>query len=277
MEKLDLKLIDMRAVYEENEHNNNLEHAGQGDLDEEYDDDDELEDPFFENSESHNLIGVANVFLSCLFSDVAFEYYTPIISQQGEVAGRLQVQIQKVRGGGLLCPQDRYGHCETNSESSSEASRGSNAMSTSMAADEDGGSSIAVRVTIKQAAALPPSLSHFVFCQYNFWGEELVVVPPVVHADSPSASSRRRSQNDNNNPYRSQVEPVSNRASDPSSNFKFNHEREFVVPVTEEFLEHCAEGALSIEVYGHHSAGINDQSVFDPEEQLAKARSLADR
>ena len=35
--------------------------------------------------------GVANVFLECLFHDVIFEYNTPIISQQGEVAGRLQV------------------------------------------------------------------------------------------------------------------------------------------------------------------------------------------
>ena len=48
-------------------------------------------DPFYESTESHNLIGVANVFLGCLFHDVAFDYHTPIISQQGEVAGRLQV------------------------------------------------------------------------------------------------------------------------------------------------------------------------------------------
>jgi kinesin family protein 13 len=36
-------------------------------------------------------IGVANVFLSVLFHDVCLDYHTPIISQQGEVAGRLQV------------------------------------------------------------------------------------------------------------------------------------------------------------------------------------------
>ena len=49
---------------------------------------------------------------------------------------------------------------------------------------------------------------------------------------------------------------------------------------TEEFLEHCAEGALSIEVYGHRSAGEmpnNPLSTWNPEEQRAKARSLADR
>ena len=37
-----------------------------------------------------------------------------------------------------------------------------------------------MRVTIKQAAGLPPSLSHFVFCQYSLWGSDEVVVPPVV-------------------------------------------------------------------------------------------------
>ena len=33
---------------------------------------------------------------------------------------------------------------------------------------------------MKNAAGLPPSLSHFVFCQYNFWGEaEPTIVPPT--------------------------------------------------------------------------------------------------
>lgn len=41
--------------------------------------------------ESHNLIGVANMYLDVLFHDVRLNYYVPIISQQGEVAGKLQV------------------------------------------------------------------------------------------------------------------------------------------------------------------------------------------
>lgn len=48
-------------------------------------------DPFYESQENHNLIGVANIFLEALFHDVTLDYHTPIISQQGEVAGRLQV------------------------------------------------------------------------------------------------------------------------------------------------------------------------------------------
>ena len=41
---------------------------------------------------------MANIFLSVLFHDVNLDYHTPIISQQGEVAGRLQIEIQKVAG-----------------------------------------------------------------------------------------------------------------------------------------------------------------------------------
>ena len=39
---------------------------------------------------------------------------------------------------------------------------------------------------IKQATGLPPSLSHFVFCQYQFWNQhESEVVAPVVNNDYP--------------------------------------------------------------------------------------------
>lgn len=51
----------------------------------------ERRDPFYEAQEKSMLIGVANLFLEALFHDVSLDYHTPIISQQGEVAGRLQV------------------------------------------------------------------------------------------------------------------------------------------------------------------------------------------
>lgn len=72
-------------------------------------------DPFYESQENHNLIGVANVFLEVLFHDVTLDYHTPIISQQGEVAGRLQVEISRVQG---KFPQDRV--CEAASECSAD-------------------------------------------------------------------------------------------------------------------------------------------------------------
>ena len=45
---------------------------------------DEDDDLFFE-VECHTLIGVANVYLECIFVDVPLDYAAPIISQQGEV------------------------------------------------------------------------------------------------------------------------------------------------------------------------------------------------
>lgn len=62
------------------------------------------------------MIGVANVFLEVLFHDVKLDYHTPIISQQGEVAGRLQVEITRIAG---QMPQDRM--CETSSENSHDS------------------------------------------------------------------------------------------------------------------------------------------------------------
>ena len=45
-----------------------------------------LYDPFFEVQDNHDLIGVANVFLECLFYDVTLCHQVPIINQQGEVS-----------------------------------------------------------------------------------------------------------------------------------------------------------------------------------------------
>lgn len=56
-------------------------------------------DPFFESQEHHSLIGVANVFLEVLFHDMRLDYNVPIISQHGEVVGKLHVEVY------------RYGKC----------------------------------------------------------------------------------------------------------------------------------------------------------------------
>lgn len=50
-------------------------------------------DPFYEAQENHNLIGVANVFLECLFHDIKLQYAVPIISQQGEVRASLHLSV----------------------------------------------------------------------------------------------------------------------------------------------------------------------------------------
>ena len=59
-----------------------------------------------------------------------------------------------------------------------------------------------------------------------------MVVPPVLSDDDDD----RRNQND--------------------VRIRFDHVKDFTVPITEEFMDLCAEGALSIEVWGHRIAGF---------------------
>lgn len=195
-------------------------------------------DPFYESQENHNLIGVANIFLEVLFHDVKLEYHTPIISQQGEVAGRLQIEISRIAG---QFPQDRM--CESASDSSQDSRDDEYEKDVTY-------NQVTARVSIKQASGLPLSLSNFVFCQYTFWGHESTVVP-VVNQD--------RLTHDQN----------------PA--FMFNHTQDYTAAISEEYLEHCADGALSIEVWGHRSVGFSKNKGWEVEQQQAKARSLADR
>ena len=85
---------------------------------------------------------------------------------------------------------------------------------------------------------------------------------------------------------------------------RFDHVKDFTVPLTEEFLDLCNEGALSIEVWGHRSIGFTGIAFFFilfslslifllywlyiffsagksawevEQQQMAKVRSLADK
>ncbi|CAG5122792.1 unnamed protein product, partial [Candidula unifasciata] len=225
LEKLENKVIDMREMYEDRK-------ASGGpmmDLGPPM-----VGDPFYESQENHNLIGVANIFLECLFHDVKLDYHVPIISQQGEVAGKLHIEISKL-GGAVL---DRYVDMAADNEYDNSVPMGAPLL---------------IRVCIKEARGLPLALSNFVFCQYSFWGEsEGCVVPPEINPDSVS------------------------RKDDHTVNFVFNHEKHFRVPITEEFIEHCSDGALSIEVWGHRSQGFGKELVMNDAAQI-KSRSVADR
>ena len=189
-------------------------------------------DPFYESTENHHLIGVANIFLSALFHDVVLDYHVPIISQQGEVAGRLQVQIERVSG--------EFPESGMNLNTSNQNSSNMDTSAEDCGFAEENTSNMVVRVniiltfillcdsvqftliqlltlrliwnhslqvTIKNAAGLPPSLSHFVFCQYMFWGDtDLTVVPPSIQQPISSSGKNNRnhlssisSSNQNNN------------------------------------------------------------------------------
>ena len=207
VEKLEMKLIDMRELYEEVQRSHlslSMVIGDGGQL-----------DPFYETADQHHLIGVANIFLEVLFHSVRLAYQTPIISQQGEVVGRLHAEIERTGGSLTTTGED---NCDNGRQGCYED-------------EDDNQNELRCRFTIKAVTGLPPSLSQYVFCQYLFPGEtEAVKVPPTVCPPQRSATLTKT----------------------PSViQFRFEHSRDICLPITEELVEHCAEGALSIEVYGH--------------------------
>ncbi|XP_077348378.1 kinesin-like protein KIF13A isoform X8 [Lithobates pipiens] len=237
IEKLENKLIDMREAYQEWKESplqNKKITYKKG-------------DPFYEAQENHNLIGVANVFLECLFYDVKLQYAVPIISQQGEVAGRLHIEVMRVTG---VVPECVVG--DDSSENSSES--GSFEIIDNSGEIIYRPKKLTCRVKIKEATGLPLNLSNFVFCQYTFWDQsEPTVAPPMVNPDMPSPRSK-----------------------DAQFTVKFEHSKDYVISITEEFLEFISEGALAIEVWGHRCAG-NGKSVWEIDSLHAKSRTLRDR
>ncbi|KAM4028198.1 kinesin-like protein KIF13A isoform 2-T2 [Anomaloglossus baeobatrachus] len=237
IEKLENKLIDMRDSYQEWKEQptkNKMIIYKKG-------------DPFYEAQENHNLIGVANIFLECLFYDVRLQYAVPIISQQGEVAGRLHIEVMRVTG---VVPECLVG--DDSSENSSESG--------SFEIIDNSGEIIyrpkrlTCRVKIKEATGLPLNLSNFVFCQYTFWDQpEPTVAPPMVNPDMPSPRNK-----------------------EAQFTVKFAHSKDYLVHITEEFLEFISEGALAIEVWGHRCAG-NGRSLWEIDSLHAKSRTLRDR
>lgn len=81
-DKLDNKLVEMRELYSERGDSDTGEVATIKPV--------HIDDPFFETQENHHLIGVANVFLLCLFHDITLDYQVPIISQQGKLTVNIQ-------------------------------------------------------------------------------------------------------------------------------------------------------------------------------------------
>uniref|UniRef100_A0A665WGX5 Kinesin family member 13Bb n=1 Tax=Echeneis naucrates TaxID=173247 RepID=A0A665WGX5_ECHNA len=237
LEKMENRLVDMRELYQEWK---------------DFDEDNPVmrsyfkrADPFFDEQENHSLIGVANVFLACLFHDVKLQYAVPIINQKGEVAGRLQVEVWRGTEG---------------SEEESPGQSDSQLSDTDPALDPRTFKSFnffpLTQVKILQATGLPRHLSNFVFCQYHFWGqEEPVFIAPEVAPSSSSCVSR-----------------------DPQCTVVFDSAKELAVPVSDDFLEFLAEGAVAIEVYGHKQANHRrNLALWDLGVIQAKTRTLRER
>uniref|UniRef100_A0A8C9Z6U2 Kinesin family member 13B n=1 Tax=Sander lucioperca TaxID=283035 RepID=A0A8C9Z6U2_SANLU len=228
LEKLENRLVDMRELYQEWK---------------DFDEDNSVmrsyfkrADPFFDEQENHSLIGVANVFLACLFHDVKLQYAVPIINQNGEVAGRLHVEVWR------------------GTEGSEEESPVQSILQHSNT-DRDPQERKLDCVNILQANGLPRHLSNFVFCQYHFWGQdESVFIAPEVEPSSSSSTSR-----------------------DPQCTVVFDSAK-FSVPVSEDFVDYLAEGAVAIEVYGHKQANHRrNLALWDLGVIQAKTRTLRER
>uniref|UniRef100_A0A671XMH1 Kinesin family member 13B n=1 Tax=Sparus aurata TaxID=8175 RepID=A0A671XMH1_SPAAU len=230
LEKMENRLVDMRELYQEWK---------------DFDEDNPSRsifslsraDPFFDEQENHSLIGVANVFLACLFYDVKLQYAVPIINQKGEVAGRLHVEVWRGTDGSQV-----------------DASGPSDAQQN--VADREPQERKLDCVNILQANGLPRHLSNFVFCQYHFWGqEEPVFIAPEMTPSSSSSVSK-----------------------DPQCTVVFDSAKELSVPVSEEFVEFLADGAVAIEVYGHKQANHRrNLALWDLGVIQAKTRSLRER
>ncbi|CAG0913138.1 unnamed protein product [Notodromas monacha] len=316
VEKLDHKLVDMREAYEEFQRLNQPLAVWREQSQSTPALLTTLSEPFWESQETHSLIGVANFFLEMLFQDVPLTYNVPIISQQGEVAGKLLVEMARVEG--------KMPDLESVEAGGSEDED----------CDEDRGKtwrnqSIVIRVKILRATGLPLQLSNFVFCHYSLWGED-VVVPPIIpdaeqEDDTPESKflARRR----HGKGVLGSGRDESNLDPGAGASFYFDHCRDFCVGLNEEFIDHCigaynitesggcqggfqlkwrnylgrqfefvfififyflayTEGALSIQVWGHrvpsHSSNSSSGShPFDNAADVSKsviaARSLQER
>uniref|UniRef100_A0AAQ4PCC9 Kinesin family member 13Ba n=1 Tax=Gasterosteus aculeatus aculeatus TaxID=481459 RepID=A0AAQ4PCC9_GASAC len=167
LEKMENRLVDMRELYQEWQ-DYHLHHQDDPVMRSYF----RRADPFFDEQENHSLIGVANVFLSCLFYDVKLQYAVPIINQKGEVVGRLHVEVVRV-GGGL---EDNIagGDEPDNNQDTEVPDR-----------------KLVCMIKILQATGLPQYLSNFVFCQYSFWDQpEPIIVAPEVDPASSSPSTK---------------------------------------------------------------------------------------
>uniref|UniRef100_A0A913HFY2 Kinesin motor domain-containing protein n=2 Tax=Strongyloides stercoralis TaxID=6248 RepID=A0A913HFY2_STRER len=265
LEQLENKLVDMREMYNER-FNMNIDSSVSSDTstpssDEAIESDVDCFDEIhgieefqkncvFDSQEKHSLIGVANIFLEVLFHEMKLNYKVPIISQQGEVCGKLHIEVYRL--------PDHYSNKMI--DSMSESTDSSDSVDSGNwrihgCGDNNTfiGKTITCRVRIKKATNLPIALSNYVFCQYSFFNiSEMLVVAPKY---------------DPNN--------VGN-----NGNFEFEHEKDFQVIVNEEFLEYIQEDALSIEVWGHRSSGFGPDTTINNDEEfdlVQKQKSLQER
>lgn len=192
---------------------------------------------------------MANLFLDFLFQEIniPFDYNIPIISQQGEIAGRLKVKLQRIDNNKLSSNEL--------SDSQAQAPSKSGVYYTSPNSEEPSSSEFAqnselirntkvrFRLSIICAYDLPVNLTNVVFCQYKLWPPQ---APPTIVTSCEDNLDSIEEKNSIN------------------SIILFNHEAEFEADFTnEDFMEYCLDGALSIEVLSHRNCDYLTRSLND--------------
>ena len=181
-------------------------------------------DPF-SDTENHSLIGVANAYLACLFHFIPVEYSVPIVSPQGKQLGKVNLVIQRLNS--------LHHDLDNMEELDIPFSTGSSYTDSSISGLHDilPDSKIYIRITIQKAYELPLNIQ-FVFCQYRMFGLEEVV---TVAFDMEFGQQ--------NSIYDGFI--------------TFNHTKTFTINATEDFIDFCREGVLTIEVLGHKTTAVN--------------------
>uniref|UniRef100_A0A914L7E7 Kinesin motor domain-containing protein n=2 Tax=Meloidogyne incognita TaxID=6306 RepID=A0A914L7E7_MELIC len=242
IEEINLKLEEMREAISTVTLNSNLTIINDG-LNK-WDEMEELEYTCNKRSfilQKQSLVGVANVYLGALLHNLTSPLQTQvlIINQQGEISGKLFVQIHKTV---LLSTSESSESMEFSDKEEAE-----DVVLEELNHETERqllGQSIVAKVEILKATNLPVNQSHLVFCQYSFFDQPQLIIPSITNVDDTQNSS------DTTN----------------SSDVYFNSKNEFELVCTQTFLDYIQEDALSIEVWGHKQP-LDDEEEIEERQQ----------
>ena len=101
------------------------------------------------------------------YDDVTLKYPVPVINQQGEIVGRLHVEVAKISSGGLEASPPTMSKSQHSKLDSSlyEEYEDDDEENDGEAETESEPRTITVKVTIRHLAGVTSASSHFVFCQ----------------------------------------------------------------------------------------------------------------
>ncbi|CAF1281060.1 unnamed protein product [Rotaria sordida] len=268
IEKFESKLNDMRDVYYEWQMSENKAQL----LTQQQ----KRNDPFFDADEYNSLIGVANIFLKALFYDTKLDYPVPIINTQGEIAGSLHVILLQMGTSSIKKLSDFQSNniprtsisegiiIDANENSLSECSDSQNSFDDESIDDSTGISNdnktdqITVKFIIKEIRDLLPCDAEYIMCRYRFINQK---------EDQTIISIKSSSDDHEEDAKKPRI-------------FSFNHEKEYTLTVTDNFISTCFENAISIEVWYHYNSmplSINTTANNERNRRDAEIRALSNR